>query len=84
MSKPPYTYKCGSADAYENLVSGLEIQSRKPQARLLMSEEENKTNRWQDKDGRWHEHCEQCGDCILCGPCWCEIQEEQKKQSEEL
>lgn len=25
-----------------------------------------------------HKFCEQCGDCVLCGPCYCELQQQEK------
>lgn len=37
-----------------------------------------------DKDGKEHEFCDVCGDCITCGPCYCELDfyEEDEDDSE--
>jgi hypothetical protein len=32
------------------------------------------SERWKDQSGQEHELCEVCGDCFLCGPCYCEAE----------
>jgi hypothetical protein len=31
------------------------------------------------EDGTTHKFCEVCGDCVYCGPCYCELDEAEKE-----